>query len=55
MGQDQLEVIAALAFERFDAAGHDQGARTLHRMCLDYPPRILAPHFSYTAEAPLAQ
>jgi haloacetate dehalogenase len=35
MAQDQLEVMAALGFERFYAAGHDRGARVLHRMCLD--------------------
>jgi haloacetate dehalogenase len=35
MAQDQVEVMAALGFERFYAAGHDRGARVLHRMCLD--------------------
>ena len=37
MAQDQIEVMAALGFERFAAAGHDRGARVLHRMCLDHP------------------
>ena len=37
MAQDQVEVMAALGFERFFAAGHDRGARVLHRMCLDHP------------------
>src|ERR1700746_2802078 len=37
MAQDQLEVMASLGFERFYAAGHDRGARVLHRMCLDRP------------------
>ena len=37
MAQDQVEVMAALGFERFYAAGHDRGARVLHRMCLDHP------------------
>ena len=37
MAQDQVEVMAALGFERFMAAGHDRGARVLHRMCLDHP------------------
>jgi haloacetate dehalogenase len=45
MGQDQVEVMAALGFERFHAAGHDRGARTLHRMCLDHPQRVLASAF----------
>jgi haloacetate dehalogenase len=42
MGQDQVEVMAALGFDTFHAAGHDRGARTLHRMCLDHPQRIRA-------------
>ena len=33
MAQDQVEVMAALGFDRFMAAGHDRGARVLHRMC----------------------
>ncbi len=37
MAQDQVEVMAALGFTRFAAAGHDRGARVLHRMCLDHP------------------
>ena len=37
MAQDQVEVMAALGFDRFAAAGHDRGARVLHRMCLDHP------------------
>jgi haloacetate dehalogenase len=37
MAQDQVEVMAALGFDRFRAAGHDRGARVLHRMCLDHP------------------
>ena len=40
MAQDQVEVMAALGFERFMAAGHDRGARVLHRMCLDHPARV---------------
>ena len=36
MAQDQIEVMAALGFSRFAAAGHDRGARVLHRMCLDH-------------------
>jgi haloacetate dehalogenase len=37
MAQDQVEVMAALGFDRFAAAGHDRGARVLHRMALDHP------------------
>lgn len=40
MAQDQVEVMAALGFERFFAAGHDRGARVLHRMCLDHRQKV---------------
>ena len=40
MAQDQVEVMAALGFKRFYAAGHDRGARVLHRMCLDAPEKV---------------
>jgi haloacetate dehalogenase len=30
-----------LGFRQFYVAGHDRGARTTHRMCLDHPDRIL--------------
>jgi len=40
MAQDQVEVMASLGFERFYAAGHDRGARVLHRMCLDHPQKV---------------
>ena len=36
MAKDQIEVMAALGYDRFYAAGHDRGARVLHRMCLDH-------------------
>src|ERR1700746_104174 len=41
MAQDQVEVMAALGFSRFYAAGHDRGARVLHRMCLDQPDKVV--------------
>jgi len=41
MAQDQVEVMAALGFDRFMAAGHDRGARVLHRMCLDHPEKVI--------------
>jgi haloacetate dehalogenase len=40
MAQDQVEVMAALGFGTFYAAGHDRGARVLHRMCLDHPEKV---------------
>jgi haloacetate dehalogenase len=40
MALDQVEVMAALGFDRFMAAGHDRGARVLHRMCLDHPEKV---------------
>jgi haloacetate dehalogenase len=40
MAQDQIEVMAALGFDRFMAAGHDRGARVLHRMALDHPEKV---------------
>ncbi len=40
MAQDQVEVMAALGHDRFFAAGHDRGARVLHRMALDHPEKV---------------
>jgi haloacetate dehalogenase len=40
MAQDQVEVMAALGFGTFHAAGHNRGARVLHRMCLDHPQTV---------------
>jgi haloacetate dehalogenase len=37
MANDQIEVMKQLGHEKFQAAGHDRGARVLHRMCLDHP------------------
>jgi haloacetate dehalogenase len=41
MAQDQVEVMAQLGYQEFFAAGHDRGARTVHRMCLDHPEKVL--------------
>ncbi len=41
MAQDQIEVMAALGYQSFSVAGIDRGARTVHRMCLDHPERVL--------------
>ena len=40
MAQDQVEVMRALGFERFDVAGHDRGGRVAHRMALDHPHNV---------------
>jgi len=45
MAQDQVEVMQSLGFDKFYAAGHDRGARVLHRMCLDHPDTVLKAGF----------
>ena len=40
MAQDQVEVMQALGFDRYDVCGHDRGARVAHRMALDHPRRV---------------
>ena len=40
MAADQVAVMAALGFGRFDVVAHDRGARVAHRMALDHPDRI---------------
>jgi haloacetate dehalogenase len=42
MAADQVAVMRYLGFEQFHVAGHDRGARTAHRMALDYHGRILS-------------
>ena len=37
VAKDQIELMAALGFERFRLAGHDRGARVAHRLTLDHP------------------
>ena len=39
-GGDQLEVMSQLGFPDFMVAGHDRGARVVHRLALDHPERI---------------
>src|ERR687888_516698 len=34
---DQVEVMAALGFDRFAVVGHDRGARCAYRLALDHP------------------
>lgn len=40
MAADQVTVMTALGFDRFDVVAHDRGARVAHRMALDHPDRI---------------
>lgn len=40
MARDQVAVMGALGHERFMVAGHDRGARVVHRMILDFPGRV---------------
>jgi haloacetate dehalogenase len=40
MAQDQVEVMEKLGYREFFVAGHDRGARTTARMCLDCPDRV---------------
>ncbi len=40
MGLDQVEVMASLGFDRFQAAGHDRGGRVLSQMMMDHPQAI---------------
>ncbi|MGH7054133.1 MAG: alpha/beta fold hydrolase, partial [Stellaceae bacterium] len=40
MADDQVEVMERLGYREFFAAGHDRGARTVHRMALDHPDRV---------------
>jgi haloacetate dehalogenase len=40
LAQDEVEVMAALGFDRFALAGHDRGGRVAHRLALDHPERV---------------
>ncbi|HXX84538.1 MAG TPA: alpha/beta hydrolase [Casimicrobiaceae bacterium] len=40
MARDQVEVMDALGFKRFQVVGHDRGGRVAHRMALDHPHRV---------------
>lgn len=40
MAADQVELMAALGFERFSVAGHDRGGRVAHRLAVDHPGRV---------------
>lgn len=40
MAQDQVALMRALGFERFDVIGHDRGGRVAARMALDHPQAV---------------
>lgn len=40
MVQDMVEVMASFGYQTFSVAGHDRGARVIHRLALDYPEKI---------------
>jgi haloacetate dehalogenase len=40
MAQDQISVMRAVGFERFNVCGHDRGGRVAYRMALDHPERV---------------
>jgi haloacetate dehalogenase len=40
MAEDQVAVMEQLGYREFFVAGHDRGARTTARMCLDHPDRV---------------
>ena len=39
MARDQVAVMEALGFERFNVCGHDRGGRCAYRLALDHPER----------------
>jgi haloacetate dehalogenase len=40
MGLDQIEVMRALGFARFQVVGHDRGGRVVHQMIMDHPEAV---------------
>lgn len=40
VGADQVQVMKALGFDRFQAVGHDRGGRVLHFMMIDHPEAV---------------
>src|SRR3984893_10160036 len=40
MARDLVEVMEQFGYQRFMVAGHDRGARTTHRLCLDHAERV---------------
>ncbi|MDD3395562.1 MAG: alpha/beta hydrolase [Anaerotignum sp.] len=42
MAEDQVKVMEALGFDKFNMVGHDRGARVAHRLALDYPEKVIS-------------
>jgi haloacetate dehalogenase len=40
LAQDQVALMRALGFDRFDVLAHDRGARVAHRLALDHPQAV---------------
>ena len=40
MAHDQAYIMEQFGYKSFQVAGHDRGARTAHRMCLDFKDRV---------------
>ena len=40
MADDQIRLMDKLGFQEFRVIGHNRGARTAHRMCLDFPTKV---------------
>lgn len=40
MARDQVELMRALGFDRFQVCGHDRGGRVAHRMAMDHPAAV---------------
>jgi haloacetate dehalogenase len=40
MARDQVRLMQALGFHRFDVLAHDRGARVAHRLAMDHPERV---------------
>ncbi|KXS14431.1 Alpha/beta hydrolase fold protein, partial [Gonapodya prolifera JEL478] len=41
MAEDQALLMEHLGYRRFLVVSHDRGARTAHRLCIDYPDRVI--------------
>lgn len=42
MAQDCLKLMEFFGFKKFHAAGHDRGARVLHRLAMDHPESLIS-------------
>lgn len=45
MASDQAQLMAQLGYDRYGVAGHDRGARVVHRLARDYADRVAAVSF----------